>query len=143
MTRQNRLLPIIKLRQRHEQQAGKRLQETSQYRQHHRQLVEQLQGYRGGYLQQMEGVLKQGVAVKDLGNYRAMLAELDAALIKQKAALQWAESDWQLAHKVWQQAHSQVQALSGLSRQYARHGKLVADRLEQDHHEDVHRNQSL
>lgn len=142
MTRQNRLVPIIKLRQRHEQQAGKRLQETSQFRQQHLQLVEQLQGYREGYLQQMEDVLKKGIAVNDLGNYRAMLAELDEALSKQKEALQWAESDWQLARKVWQQAHSQVEALSGLSRQYARNGQLLADRQEQDHQEDVHRNRS-
>ncbi|RLA16612.1 MAG: hypothetical protein DRQ60_04070 [Gammaproteobacteria bacterium] len=142
VAKQNKLQPVIKLKQRREQQAGRRLQETNLDRQRHHQLIKQLQDYRDGYLQKMEGVLKQGVAVNQLGDYRAMLAELDEALTKERAALQWAENDWQQAHEVWQVARSQVEALSGLSKQYARDGRRAAETLEQDQQEDIHRNQS-
>jgi len=142
VARQNKLQPVIKLKQRREQQAGQRLQQTNQDRQRHHQLVEQLQSYRDGYVQRMERILKQGVAVNHLGDYRAMLAELDVALAKEKSALQWAENDWQQAHEVWRIARSQVEALSGLSKQYARHGRRTAETLEQEHQEDIYRNKS-
>lgn len=142
MARETRLRPVIKIKQRREQQAGLRLQETNQQRRHHHRLVEQLQSYREGYLQQMRGVLQQGVAANHLGDYRAMLVQLDVALEKEKVALKWAESDWQQARQVWQNAHSQVEALAGLSKQYQRHGQRLAETLEQDQQEDIQRNQT-
>ena len=142
MARRGKLQPVIKLKQRREQQAGQRLQQSNQQREHHYQLVMQLQNYRQDYLTQMDNALKLGVAVNQLGDYRAMLAELDEALVKEKTALQWAENDWRVAHEAWQVARSQVEALSGLSRQYARQGQRLTEVREQEQQEDIHRNQS-
>lgn|GEM_PF-3218008 len=142
MARRGKLQPVIKLKQRREQQAGKQLQQCNEQREHHSQLLNQLKRYREEYLAQMERALKGGTSVTQLDAYRAMLAELDDALVKQKTALQWAENDWRVAHEAWQVARSQVEALSGLSHQYARQGQRLAEVIEQDQQEDAHRNRS-
>ncbi len=142
MARHQKLEPVIKIKQRREQQAGQQLQKTSSQRQHHMQLLDQLTGYRTEYLQRMDRVLKQGVGVEQLSGYRSMLAELDAALEQEQVALQWAENDWQQAREVWQQARAQVELIAGLSQQYLRRGQQLDDHTEQERQEEIHRNQS-
>lgn len=60
MARRGKLQPVIKLKQRREQQAGKQLQQCNEQREHHSQLLNQLQRYREEYLAQMERALKGG-----------------------------------------------------------------------------------
>lgn len=137
-----KLLPIIKLKQLREREAGQRLQQIEQDRTRRRQLVEKLEGYRQNYLEKMDHASSQGMPMLHLTDYRAMVAQIESALEKETVALKWAQSDWQLAHQAWQSAHSQVDALSELSDRYQRHGVRLEENLEEEQQEDFQRGQS-
>ncbi|MBL4621366.1 MAG: flagellar FliJ family protein [Immundisolibacteraceae bacterium] len=141
-TRRLKLLPIIKLKQLREREAGERLQQIEQDRTRRQQLVEKLEGYRENYLVKMDQALNEGMPMLHLTDYRGMVAQIESALDKEATALKWAQSDWQLAHKAWQTAHSQVDALSELSDRYQRHGMRVEENLEEEQQDDFQRGQS-
>ncbi len=136
MMREHKLRPVMKLKQRREQEAGKRLGEVDRERLRHHRLVDQLTTYRNGYIEQMQKQQEQGLTVRHLTDYRAMVARIDASIEREKTALQWAENDWQQAHHVWQSAHAHVEALNGLVDSYRREGRKQRERIEEQQQEE-------
>lgn len=141
MMREYKLKPVIKLKQRREQEAGKRLGQVDRERLRHQQLVEQLITYRNGYIEQMKKQQQQGLTVRHLADFRAMVARIDDSIAREKTALQWAENDWQQAHQAWQSAHAHVEALNGLADTYRRDGKRQRERIEEQQQEEFPRRQ--
>ena len=138
MSRSKRMRSVAELAEAEEQTASRRLGESLEFLKAQEAKLEELEGYRKSYTQNLSDAGGRGTDAIRLGDYRAFLDRLGAAITQQTDLVKQAQDDCETKRQMWFAARRRLQALSEVVKRYASEENLKAERREQAEADDVH-----
>jgi flagellar FliJ protein len=126
MSRFKRLAPILELAETKEQQAAQNLGLSRHRLDEARKGLHSLQGFRANYAALFHQSGNQGLGVRQLAEYRAFLAKINAAIGEQERLVQACEAELDTRKHAWEQARQHTLGMKKVM------DKLQAEQYRQD-----------
>ena len=124
MTQSNRLMQLLEIEQRHEEQAGEILQNCKHSYQLASDMLEQLVEHTERYMSKLTRSRSVGATPEEMRNFAKFLSSIEEALQQQQRQIDAASRDLEKSRMNWQAKH---QRCSSLSKLISRHQKKEAD----------------
>ncbi len=131
LKRAERLLPVVQMAEREEQDAARALARSQEQLRQGEVKLGELQRYRLDYQQQWLQQGSQGVSGQWLMNYQRFLSQLEVAIGQQQRSIDWLRDNQQRARDLWQQKHVRLEGLRKLVQRYRDEARQAEDRREQ------------
>ena len=131
LKRAERLLPVVQMAEREEQDAARALARSQEQLRQGEVKLGELQRYRHDYQQPWLQQGSQGVSGQWLMNYQRFLSQLEVAIGQQQRSIDWLRDNQQRARDLWQQKHVRLEGLRKLVQRYRDEVRQAEDRREQ------------
>lgn len=131
MTKSQRLKPIIKLSDNRQQDAARAVAASKRILEERQNRLADLECYRDEYAARFKAMGAGGMAVSQIHEYRAFLANLAAAVTQQEKLILMARQDLDDKLRLWHQARGKARALDVVAIKYRQEERRIEDRREQ------------
>lgn len=131
MSKSGRLAPILDLAERKERDAAQRFARQLKKVQAASQGADSLRGFLDSYHARYQSTGEGGFTVKQLMEYRAFLAKINAAIEEQAVSLRMAGEELEACRRAWDQARRHLEGVSRLVQQAGREEEQLVLKQEQ------------
>ena len=129
---------VVELAESAEQSASRQMGESLQFLQTQEAKLEELEGYRRSYSQNLRDTSGGETDAVRLGDYRAFLERLSIAVTQQAELVKQAQDDTEAKRQVWFAARGRLKALTEVVKRYRSEEDLRAERREQAESDERH-----
>lgn len=136
MNRLKKMVPILELAERSENQAAQALGAGRQRLDAARSALDSLQGFRSGYAGRFEQAGQQGLSVHRLNEFRGFLHKINQAIAEQERTVQQIETEVEALRLAWEEAHRKLLGMQKLVAQLAAAEQAQEQRREQLEQDD-------
>jgi len=134
-----RIKPIRKLAQHHEDHAANDLGQSQQRLQNCRTRLNELTGFRLEYTQQFNQAGQSGISGRQLNAFQQFMSTLDEAIRRQHQLIADAENHYQQQNRQWQDMHRRTQVLDKTIQRITAQENSAQQRREQREQDEIPR----
>ena len=131
MTRSQRLKPVSRVAEHHEQTAARAMGEYQQRLNVHENRLRELIKYREEYAHGFQIAGARGMGAAQLQDYRTFLARIDQAISQQQGQVAQARRQYEQKKDEWFHRRTRSQALEKVAERYRKQERHDEDRREQ------------
>jgi len=131
MKRSQRLAPVVRVAENHEQQAARSLGDSQSALNRTRQRLDELKKYREEYIQRFHTNGAAGMSAVQMGDYRLFLNNLSRAIEQQTGLVQQATAVVEQQRQQWFTHRGKVKMLDNVVSRFQADEQRVVERKEQ------------
>jgi len=126
-----RLASVVKIAESEEQRAAQALGECQQQLELHRARLEQLVGYRGEYLKQLNERAGNGISIMQIQHYRAFISQLDRGVEEQNKVIGSVQIEIESKRREWFNKRTKTQAMDKVVSKHIYQEQIIEGKRDQ------------